>query len=57
MYENDRHVPGGPVGLGNVVILPRVGTDTVETSTAMADLVIGKLEAHILGKPLLPPLF
>lgn len=40
-------------GLENVVLLPHVGSATVETRNAMADLVVGNLEAHFAGKPLL----
>jgi hydroxypyruvate reductase 2 len=56
VFENEPHVPEELFGLENVVLLPHVGSGTVETRTAMADLVIGNLEAHFLGKPLLTPL-
>ncbi|GAU13865.1 hypothetical protein TSUD_261920 [Trifolium subterraneum] len=56
VFENEPHVPEELFGLENVVLLPHVGSGTVETRTAMADLVLGNLEAHFLGKPLLTPL-
>jgi len=56
VYENEPQVPEELFGLENVVLLPHVGSGTVETRKAMADLVIGNLEAHFLNKPLLTPL-
>lgn len=56
VYENEPEVPEELFGLENVVLLPHVGSGTVETRKAMADLVIGNLEAHFLNKPLLTPL-
>lgn len=55
VFENEPHVPQSLFGLDNVVLLPHVGSDTVETTKAMADLVIANLEAHFLNKPLLAP--
>ncbi|KAF5187147.1 Glyoxylate/hydroxypyruvate reductase B [Thalictrum thalictroides] len=55
VYENEPEVPEQLLGLDNVVLLPHVGSGTVETRKAMADLVIANLEAHFLNKPLLTP--
>ncbi|KAM7255572.1 hypothetical protein ACFE04_008470 [Oxalis oulophora] len=55
VFENEPHVPEELFGLENVVLLPHVGSATIETRQAMADLVIGNLEAHFLKKPLLTP--
>jgi lactate dehydrogenase-like 2-hydroxyacid dehydrogenase len=55
VFENEPHVPEELFGLENVVLLPHVGSGTVETRQDMADLVIGNLEAHFLNKPLLTP--
>ncbi|KAK1376010.1 Hydroxyphenylpyruvate reductase [Heracleum sosnowskyi] len=55
VYENEPEVPEQLFGLDNVVILPHVGSGTVETRNAMADLVVGNLEAHFSKKPLLTP--
>lgn len=53
VFESKPEVPEELFGLKNVVLLPHVGSDTEETSKAMADLVMGNLEAHFLRKPLL----
>ncbi|KAL6537525.1 Glyoxylate/hydroxypyruvate/pyruvate reductase 2kgr [Orobanche minor] len=55
VFENEPDVPGSLLGLENVVVLPHVGSDTLETSKAMADLVVSNLELHFLKKPLLTP--
>lgn len=53
VFEHEPEVPEKLFGLENVVLLPHVGSGTVETRNAMADLVVGNLEAHFLNKPLL----
>lgn len=53
VYEDEPEVPEELFGLENVVLLPHVGSDTIETCRAMADLVIENLEAHFQNKPLL----
>ncbi|PON34072.1 Erythronate-4-phosphate dehydrogenase [Parasponia andersonii] len=55
VYQNEPEVPEELFGLENVVLLPHVGSATNETREAMANLVIGNLEAHFLKKPLLTP--
>ncbi|KAK4764773.1 hypothetical protein SAY86_025863 [Trapa natans] len=55
VFEKEPEVPEELFGLENVVLLPHVGSGTVETRQEMADLVIGNLEAHFLSKPLLTP--
>ncbi|KAJ8766577.1 hypothetical protein K2173_023824 [Erythroxylum novogranatense] len=55
VFENEPQVPEELFGLENVVLLPHVGTGTVETRKEMADLVVSNLEAHFLNKPLLTP--
>jgi hydroxypyruvate reductase 2 len=55
VFEFEPQVPEQLFGLDNVVLLPHVGSGTVETRNAMADLVVGNLEAHFLSKPLLTP--
>ncbi|KAJ0962896.1 hypothetical protein J5N97_028018 [Dioscorea zingiberensis] len=55
VFEQEPHVPEELFGLENVVLLPHVGSGTIETRTAMADLVLGNLEAHFTNKPLLTP--
>ncbi|OMO54062.1 hypothetical protein CCACVL1_28083 [Corchorus capsularis] len=55
VFENEPEVPEELFQLDNVVLLPHVGTATVGTRQAMADLVIDNLEAHFLNKSLLSP--
>ncbi|XP_057460009.1 hydroxyphenylpyruvate reductase-like [Actinidia eriantha] len=55
VFEHEPEVPKQLFGLDNVVLTPHVGSGTIETRMAMADLVIGNLEAHFLNKPLLTP--
>ncbi|XP_057967251.1 hydroxyphenylpyruvate reductase-like [Malania oleifera] len=55
VFENEPEVPEELFSLENVVLVPHVGSDTLETCKAMADLVIGNLEAHFQNKPLLTP--
>ncbi|XP_057526047.1 glyoxylate/hydroxypyruvate/pyruvate reductase 2KGR-like [Amaranthus tricolor] len=53
VFDNEPHVPKEMFKLDNVVILPHVASGTVETRTNMANLVLGNLEGHFNGKPLL----
>lgn len=55
VFEREPEVPEELFGLENVVVVPHIGSDTWETSKAMANLVIQNLEAHFLNKPLLTP--
>ncbi|KAM7254599.1 hypothetical protein ACFE04_003979 [Oxalis oulophora] len=55
VFENEPEVPEELIGLDNVVLMPHVGSDTVETCNAMANLVVGNLVAHFKNKPLLSP--
>ncbi|KAJ4951316.1 hypothetical protein NE237_028148 [Protea cynaroides] len=52
VFEEEPEVPKELLELGNVVVLPHVGSNTWETDKDMADLVIANLEAHFLKKPL-----
>ncbi|KAG6782178.1 hypothetical protein POTOM_011570 [Populus tomentosa] len=55
VFQDEPNVPEELFGLENVVLLPHVGSGTMETRKEMADLVVGNLEAHFLNKPLLTP--
>lgn len=55
VFENEPNVPEQLFKLDNVVLLPHVGSATVETRTTMADLVLGNLEAQFSNKALLTP--
>ena len=52
VYENEPHVPESLFTMDNVVLLPHVGSATVETRMAMAKLVIENLLAHFDGDQL-----
>lgn len=43
------------LSLNNVVLQPHMASATIETRSAMGDLVLGNLEAHFAGRPLLTP--
>lgn len=53
VYKNEPSVPDEFLGLDNIVLLPHIGSATVETRRAMGNLVIENLEAFFAGKPLL----
>ena len=55
VFENEPVVPDELKTMDNVVMLPHIGTATVETRTAMGDLVVKNLLAHIDGKDVLTP--
>ncbi|XP_051114515.1 hydroxyphenylpyruvate reductase-like isoform X2 [Andrographis paniculata] len=55
VLEHEPEVPDLLSKLDNVVLSPHVGANTSETRKAMADLVVGNLEAYFSNKPLLTP--
>ncbi len=55
VFENEPHVPAELLALDNAVLLPHIGSATIETRSAMAQLVLGNLAAHFAGQPLLTP--
>lgn len=55
VYENEPYVPEGLLKMDNVVLLPHIGTATVETRTKMGKLVVENIMAHFEGKPLKTP--
>jgi hydroxypyruvate reductase len=55
VFAREPHVPEAIKAMPNVVLQPHHGSGTVETRSAMADLVIRNLEAHFAGRPLLTP--
>lgn len=55
VFEHEPNVPEKLFLLENVVLVPHIGSATVETRSDMADLVVQNLEAHFLNKPLLTP--
>jgi glyoxylate reductase len=59
VYEEEPEVDPGLIGRRDVVLLPHVGSATVETRTAMADLAVANVEAVLEGRqppsPVLKP--
>jgi len=55
VYEREPEVHAGLVGLENVVLAPHLGSATVETRTAMADLAARNVLAVLSGAPALTP--
>ena len=53
VYADEPNVPEALLELENVVLLPHIGSATVETRRAMGQLVIDNLDAYFSGKPLL----
>jgi len=55
VYTNEPNVPEQLLSMENVVLLPHIGSATIEARRAMGQLVIDNLEAHFSEKPLLTP--
>jgi len=55
VFENEPVVPERLRALSNVVLTPHVGSATVATRRAMADLAFANLQARFDGNPLLSP--
>lgn len=55
VFENEPQVPEALFTMDNVVLLPHVGTATVETRTKMGLLVLKNLNAYFNGEPLMTP--
>jgi lactate dehydrogenase-like 2-hydroxyacid dehydrogenase len=55
VFENEPKVPQALRDLDNVVLTPHIGSATVQTRHAMADLAFRNLEAFFAGKPPLTP--
>lgn len=55
VFIHEPNVPAELISLDNVVLLPHIGSATVETRTKMGKLVIGNLLAHFEGQALLTP--
>jgi lactate dehydrogenase-like 2-hydroxyacid dehydrogenase len=55
VFAREPHVPEALLGLDNVVLQPHQGSASEETRSAMGRLVLGNLEAHFAGRPLVTP--
>lgn len=53
VFYDEPHVPQALMDMDNVVLLPHIGSATVETRTAMGQLVVDNIVAHFKGEPLL----
>jgi lactate dehydrogenase-like 2-hydroxyacid dehydrogenase len=57
VFADEPNVPKELLGMDNVVLAPHVGSATTETRTAMNDLVVANLRAHLSGQKLVTPYF
>ena len=55
VFAREPQVPDALFSLDNVVLQPHQGSASEETRAAMGRLVLGNLEAHFAGRPLLTP--
>ena len=53
VYEHEPHVPAALLARENVVLLPHLGSATIETRIAMGHRAVDNLEAFLRGDP--PP--
>ena len=55
VFDNEPNVAPELLALPNVIVQPHHGSATVETRTAIGQLMIDNISAHFAGKPLLTP--
>ena len=55
VFADEPNVPPALMAMDNVVLLPHVGSSTVETRQRMADLTLANLDRHFAGEPVLTP--
>ncbi|NLC35467.1 MAG: 2-hydroxyacid dehydrogenase, partial [Alcaligenaceae bacterium] len=55
VFENEPHIDTRFHELDNVLLYPHHASGTVETRSAMSQLVVDNLKAHFQGKPLVSP--
>jgi hydroxypyruvate reductase len=55
VFASEPNVPEELKSMPNVVLQPHHASGTIETRSAMGDLVIGNLKAHFAGRPLVTP--
>ncbi len=55
VYENEPEVASGLIGLEQVVLLPHMGSGTVETREAMGFCALRNVEAFVTGQSLINP--
>jgi hydroxypyruvate reductase len=57
VFADEPNAPRELFGMDQVVLAPHVGSATTETRTAMMDLVVANLRAHLRGQKLVTPYF
>lgn len=55
VFANEPNVPDALKSMSNVVLQPHRASATIETRTAMGQLVLDNVAAHFAGRPLLTP--
>ena len=55
VFENAPHVPEALLALPNVIVQPHHGSASVETRSAMGQLMIDNISARLAGQPVLTP--
>jgi hydroxypyruvate reductase len=55
VFEDEPRVPQALLDMPHVVLAPHVGSATLATRHAMADLALANLQAQLAGRPLLTP--
>lgn len=55
VYDDEPHVPPELLGFENLVLVPHLGSATIETRTAMADLAARNVLAVLAGQPPITP--
>jgi hydroxypyruvate reductase len=55
VFANEPNVPEALFKFDNVVLMPHHSSGTVESRSAMGELIVGNLGAHFSGQPLLTP--
>lgn len=56
VFADEPHVPAALLGRDDVVLLPHIGSATVETRAAMTDLVLANVESFLADGRLLTPI-
>jgi len=56
VFADEPHVPAALLGRDDVVLLPHLGSATVETRSAMTDLVLANVERFLADGTLLTPI-
>ncbi len=56
VFVDEPNVPPALLGMENVVLTPHIGSATLQTRQAMADLAFANLQAHFAGEKLPTPI-